>query len=153
MICEFVDNNMPPKSSSRSSASANQSHGKSDDGSAKDRYSFRLPFTNTANFISLKLDHTNFLLWKDQFESVLISVDQFEYVDGTIEEPPRYTIVDDVQAQNPAWLYWRKVDRFVSSCLKATFTQSVSDDVLGLSTAHEIWNFLKTSFTTQFFAH
>lgn len=42
------------------------------------------------------------------------------------------------------------MDRFVSSCLKATFTQSISGDVLGLITSHQIWDFLETTFTTQF---
>lgn len=55
--------------------------------SNQDRYNFKLPFTNITNFIFMKLDHSNYLLWKDQFESVLISVDLFEYIDGSIQEP------------------------------------------------------------------
>ncbi|XP_026440696.1 uncharacterized protein LOC113339675 [Papaver somniferum] len=38
------------------------------------------------------------------------------------------------------------------SCLKATFTPSVSGNVLGLSTAQQIWYFLEVSFKNQFMA-
>ncbi|XP_026384414.1 uncharacterized protein LOC113279998 [Papaver somniferum] len=51
-----------------------------------------------------------------------------------------------------AWVSWRKLDRFVSTCLKATFTEIISGDVLGLGTSKEIRDFLHTSFRTQYLA-
>ncbi|RZC62572.1 hypothetical protein C5167_024320 [Papaver somniferum] len=120
--------------------------------------SIRSPFTilftfhQYYKFCSAKLGPDNYFIWRDQFETILISVDLFGYVDGEIREPPREVIVDGSVVINPRWLYWRKVDRFVASCFKATFTDTISGDVLGLSSATEIWIYLETSFRNQFSA-
>ncbi|XP_026419387.1 uncharacterized protein LOC113315308 [Papaver somniferum] len=42
------------------------------------------------------------------------------------------------------------MDRFVVSCLKATFTSTISGDVLSLTTSREIWEFLESCFQTQY---
>ncbi|XP_026383551.1 uncharacterized protein LOC113279050 [Papaver somniferum] len=44
------------------------------------------------------------------------------------------------------------MDCFVTSCMKTTFTDSISGDVLGLVTAREIWSFLEVNFQSQFMA-
>ncbi|XP_026419753.1 uncharacterized protein LOC113315711 [Papaver somniferum] len=85
---------------------------------------FVFPFTNISNFVSTKLGPNNFLLWRDQMETILISTDLYGYVNGEIQEPAR----------------------------QATFTDSVSGDVLGLSSARQIWELLEINFRIQFMA-
>ncbi|XP_026459878.1 uncharacterized protein LOC113360598 [Papaver somniferum] len=98
----------------------------------------------------MKLDGSNYLLWRDQFERVLVSTDLYGYVNGEIMEPPRRIIVNGVEVDNANWVSWRRLDRFVSTFLKATFTSTVSGDILGLTTTKDIWDYLETSFRTQF---
>ncbi|KAF3784536.1 hypothetical protein EJ110_NYTH30005 [Nymphaea thermarum] len=45
-----------------------------------------------ASLVSVKLDRTNFLLWRSQIKAVMISQDLIKYVDGTCEAPARTTI-------------------------------------------------------------
>lgn len=111
---------------------------------------FTLPFTNISNFVSLKLDNTKFILWRDQFEYVLIPTDLYGHVHGEIQEPEEIIMNNGVLSLNLRWVYWRKMDRFVISFLKATFTSTISVDVLGLTTTREIWDFLESSFKTQY---
>ncbi|OVA07649.1 hypothetical protein BVC80_6731g1 [Macleaya cordata] len=85
-----------------------------------------LPITNITNFISIKLDGSNYLLWKDQFEDILITTDLIGYVEGKIKEPAKFVTIDGVESINPEYVSWRKFDRFVKSCLKATLTESVA---------------------------
>ncbi|XP_026379996.1 uncharacterized protein LOC113274813 isoform X1 [Papaver somniferum] len=113
---------------------------------------FTFPFTNISNFVSTKLGPNNFLLWRDQMESILVSTDLFGYVIGDVQEPVKQIEINGVLSLNPEWLCWRKIDCFVTSCMKATFTDSVSGDVLGLSTAQEIWAYLEISFKSRFMA-
>lgn len=70
----------------------------------------------------------------------------YGHVTGDDQKTVREIIVDGVNSINPQWVLWRKLDCFVVSCLNATFTPSVSGDVLGLTSAREIWVFLDTSF-------
>ncbi|XP_026420737.1 uncharacterized protein LOC113316800 isoform X2 [Papaver somniferum] len=113
---------------------------------------FTFPFTNISNFVSAKLGQNNFLLWRDQMESILVSTDLFGYVNGDIVEAIKNVEVDGVLTLNPQWVIWRKIDCFVTSCMKATFIYSVSGDVLGLSTAMEIWAYLEITFRSQLMA-
>ncbi|XP_026428256.1 uncharacterized protein LOC113324142 [Papaver somniferum] len=66
-----------------------------------------LPFTNITNFVSMKFDGSNYLLWRDQFEGVLISTDLFGYVNGELVEPPRNITVNGVETINQEWVSWR----------------------------------------------
>ncbi|XP_026432754.1 uncharacterized protein LOC113330109 [Papaver somniferum] len=111
---------------------------------------FTLPFTNISNFVSLKLDNTNFILWRDQFESILITTDLYGHVNGEIQKPGERVMINGVLSLNPRWVYSRKMDKFVVSCLKATFTSAISGDVLGLTTTREIWEYLQSCFKTQY---
>ncbi|GFZ17330.1 phosphate transporter 3;1 [Actinidia rufa] len=59
---------------------------------------------------------------------------------GTIKEPEKFITIDGDQRINPEYTSWRKIDRFVMSCLKATLTESIGSQVLGSSTSAEICN-------------
>lgn len=67
---------------------------------------FSLPFNNINNFVSQKLDSSNFLLWQDQIESIFISTDLIGYINGEIEEPVKEIIEKGTKIVNPKWLYW-----------------------------------------------
>lgn len=42
------------------------------------------PTTNITNFITIILDDKNYLIWKNQAESILLTCDLFGYMDETI---------------------------------------------------------------------
>jgi hypothetical protein len=44
--------------------------------------------TNLSNILTVKLDLNNYILWRYQITSILITYSMLEYVDGTFECPP-----------------------------------------------------------------
>uniref|UniRef100_A0A2N9FCJ3 GAG-pre-integrase domain-containing protein n=1 Tax=Fagus sylvatica TaxID=28930 RepID=A0A2N9FCJ3_FAGSY len=106
--------------------------------------------SNIINYVSIKLDETNYLLWRSQFVPILVANDLYGYVDGSITPPP--TIINSTEGKespNPDFLSWRKTDQFVLSCINATLTQSILAQVLGHSTAHQVWASLHLMFLEQ----
>ncbi|KAI3888569.1 hypothetical protein MKW92_024743 [Papaver armeniacum] len=113
-----------------------------------------LPFQNITNFVSVTLreDGSNYLIWKNQFESILITTDLFEMVDGSSVQPVKTIDLDGDILPNPLFIHWRKMNRFVMSCLNATLDETISRGIIGLSTARQIWVHLERLFTQQFSA-
>uniref|UniRef100_A0A2N9GB17 Reverse transcriptase Ty1/copia-type domain-containing protein n=1 Tax=Fagus sylvatica TaxID=28930 RepID=A0A2N9GB17_FAGSY len=77
------------------------------------------------NYISIKLDESNYLLWRSQFVPILVANDLYGYVDGSVT--PLQTTIKSTEGKvipNPNFLSWRKVDQFVLSCMNATLTQA-----------------------------
>ncbi|KAH7842372.1 hypothetical protein Vadar_004537 [Vaccinium darrowii] len=102
------------------------------------------------NSVSIRLDETNSLLWRSQFIPILIANDLYGYVDGSIS-PPLETIKSSEGKNIPIleFLTWRKTDQFVLSCINATLTQGLLVQVLGDSTAHQVWESLHSIFLEQ----
>jgi hypothetical protein len=105
---------------------------------------------NVANFVSLKLSSTNFLLWKTQMLNILESYDLQGFITGETKPPPQFVVVEKSGAQsnklNPNFIKWRKTDHLVKGWLTATLSEEVLGIVVGLDTAIEVWNALVHAF-------
>jgi hypothetical protein len=51
-----------------------------------------LLLSNMANLMSVKLDSTNFIVWKHQLSSILKAYSMIEFVDGTVQSPSRFLV-------------------------------------------------------------
>lgn len=102
------------------------------------------------NYVSIRLDETNYLLWRSQFVPILVANDLYGYVDGSILPPPKIKkSAEGKETSNPEFLSWRKTDQFVLSCINATLTQGILAQVLGDFTAYEVWQSLHSMFLEQ----
>lgn len=96
--------------------------------------------SNFHSLVNIKLDASNYLLWRVQIESVMEANGFYGYLDGSIEPPP--TQICDTQGDlvlNPAYSLWRLIDSQLKSCLTASLSQITLPYVLGLRSAHQIW--------------
>ena len=61
--------------------------------------------SNISNFVSVKLDHNNYLIWKFQITSILDAYSFMEYIDGSIASPPKF-LSDEIgfEVVNPDFL-------------------------------------------------
>ncbi|KAF7151725.1 hypothetical protein RHSIM_Rhsim02G0101900 [Rhododendron simsii] len=89
---------------------------------------------NVANFVSLRLTETNYLLWRTQILSLIESQDVLGFVDGGEPMLSRYLQNSSEKAEkenalNPDFQAWVKTDRLV----KAWITSTLSEEVLGLA--------------------
>lgn len=96
--------------------------------------------SNFHSLVNIKLDASNYLLWRVQIESVMEANGFYGYLDGSIEPPP--TQIRDSQGElvlNPAYSLWRLIDSQLKSCLTASLSQITLPYVLGLQSSHQIW--------------
>lgn len=103
------------------------------------------------NFISVKLeaDGSNYLIWRNQFESILITSDLYDYVDG---EPVQFINIDGEKGLNHEYYTSRKNNGFVMSYINATLSDRIFRSIVGCKSAREILLYLEKLILRQFFA-
>ncbi|CAH9125443.1 unnamed protein product [Cuscuta epithymum] len=104
--------------------------------------------TTISQIVTIKLKAVeDYLTWRTQFESFLVSQGLLGIVDGSIEVPPMYTIdFANRQVPNPDYYYWLRVDQTIRCWLFATLTRDVLVDVHDLKHFAAIWTRLQTRF-------
>ncbi|KAF3778514.1 hypothetical protein EJ110_NYTH43364 [Nymphaea thermarum] len=122
---------------------------------ASSSHSFYYPYhlnLNVANFVSLKLTHNNFLLWKTQILALIESQDMEGFLTGSIAAPPSH-IVDPADPQqlasNPKFESWRRSDRLIKRWITGTLSETVLGLVIGLNSSQEIWSTLIDAFVQE----
>lgn len=120
------------------------------------------PFPSKVHVLScvtLKLNDSNYLLWKTQFESLLSSQKFWGFVNGLVVTPPATRVVlrgtDNVEEANPQFEAWFCTDQLVRSWLFGTLSEEVQGSVHTLSTSREVWlsladNFNKSPVSREF---
>ena len=88
---------------------------------------------NVTHQLPVKLNSTNYLLWRAQLLPLLRSYDLASHIDGSTE-PPSLTI-DNEQA-NPAYLNWHCQDQLVLSWIVGSIFEVFIPQVVGAATAH-----------------
>lgn len=114
----------------------------------------KLLISNLASLITVKLDPSNYIVWKKQVQNILQATYLFGYLDGSIECPApiiKYATGKDIA--NSKFLKWKIIDSHHVSCLTATLTTPAFSLVLDLSTSREVWLALEKRFTTLLWSH
>lgn len=96
---------------------------------------------NFHHFLTIKLDRTNYLLWKSQFIPLLRGHDLLGYVDGSKACPAKSDL--------DAYSAWQKQDQLLLSWILTTLSESILVQVLGLATSNEVWTALKRQFSSH----
>ncbi|CAH9053256.1 unnamed protein product [Cuscuta epithymum] len=98
---------------------------------------------NVTNIVTTRLDKVeDYLPWRTQFESFLVSHGLLGIIDGSILAPPQ-TIFD---APNPEYHSWLKIDQTVRSWLFATLSRNILLEVHTLHFSTLTWEWLETRF-------
>ncbi|KAI3981691.1 hypothetical protein MKX01_020634 [Papaver californicum] len=108
-------------------------------------------FKNVTSLVSIKLDRSNYLLWKIQKLPLLYYQDLYQLVDPKFPIPS-VTLIDPTTNQpieNPLHNQCRKTDQLLFSWINATLTEPILSQVVGLNTAREVWDYLESSFASK----
>ena len=114
---------------------------------------------HVSSFVTLKLNNSNYLLWKTQFESLLSCQKLIGFVNGVVSPPPRTRseVSGDttVEVENPQYESWFCTDQLVRSWLFGTLSVEVLGYVHNLQTSRDVWislaeNFNKSSVVREF---
>jgi hypothetical protein len=104
-----------------------------------------------ANLMSIKLDSTNFIVWKHLLSSILRAYSMIEFVDGTIQSPSRFltnakgnltTIV------NLEFQLWNTRNQALLTLINLTLSPSILSMVVGQNSAQFVWKTLEHRFTS-----
>ncbi|MCH95629.1 retrovirus-related pol polyprotein from transposon TNT 1-94, partial [Trifolium medium] len=107
-------------------------------------------FKAFAQHITIKLDESNFLSWKQQVEGIIRTHKLHRHlVNPTI--PPRYLSVADNAAnrENPAYTEWEEKYSLLFTWLLTTLSDSVLPRVVRCVQAHEVWSAIDVFYRTQ----
>ncbi|CAA7049703.1 unnamed protein product [Microthlaspi erraticum] len=100
--------------------------------------------------VTIKLNDSNYLLWKTQFESLLRSQKLLGFVTGQTPPPPATVLItvnnEQVHQPNPVFEAWQCTDQLILSWLFGILTEEVLGYVHVLSTSHEVWMALADNF-------
>lgn len=116
--------------------------------------SLKLLISNLSSLITVKLDSTNYMIWKKQVQNILQATYLFGYLDGSTKCPS--PIIKDANGKDVAnveFMKWKVIDSHLLSCLTATLTTPVFSLVLDLSSSKEVWHALEKCFTTLSRSH
>ncbi|KAL4376814.1 hypothetical protein GQ457_02G042250 [Hibiscus cannabinus] len=105
------------------------------------------PFTNKS--ISIRLDETNYLLWRQQVLFTIESLDLSSHIEGTSVMPPQYVLVNGEKVPNPLFSSFKQQDSALCSRLLASISISILPSLVSCRTAFEIWEKIQQVFSVS----
>ncbi|KAL4296412.1 hypothetical protein GQ457_12G019670 [Hibiscus cannabinus] len=105
------------------------------------------PFTNKS--ISIRLDVTNYLLWRQQVLFAIESLALSSHIDGTISVHSQYTMVDGVKTVNAEFVVYKQQDSALYSWLLSSISTSILPSLVNCRTAFEIWEKIQKVFSVS----
>uniref|UniRef100_A0A5K0ZCD1 Uncharacterized protein n=1 Tax=Nymphaea colorata TaxID=210225 RepID=A0A5K0ZCD1_9MAGN len=128
-----------------------QSNSSSSIASAPSRYPY--PYNlNVANFVPIKLNQSNFLLWQTQMMALIESQDMTGFLDGEYQPPAKFLTTSDGSTAtelNPDYLAWWKSDQLLRGWITGTLAEEILGIIIGQQTAMEVWTTLTQHFANK----
>jgi transposase InsO family protein len=110
-----------------------------------------LILSNMSNLMSVKLDSSNFIVWKHQLSSILKAYSMIDFVDGTIPSPSRFLTDAEgnlTSAANPEFKIWNTRDQALLTLINSTLSTPVLSMVVGHNSAQAVGKTLEQRFTS-----
>nr|KAJ0201009.1 hypothetical protein LSAT_V11C600330570 [Lactuca sativa] len=106
---------------------------------------------NAASFVSIKLlSKTNYSLWQEQMMCLVESHDMLSFINGTLKNPKEHA-TSNKQCDNTMEAKcreWKRSDTLVKGWIFGSLSENVMHTVVGLYTANDVWEKLKTTYST-----
>ena len=91
----------------------------------------------------------DYLSWRIQFITFLVTQQLSGFFDGTIETPLTYILdVHCIQYPNPTYSVWLRLDPLIRSWLFATISHELFTDVHNVIHSKQIWDGVSQRFST-----
>uniref|UniRef100_A0A2N9HY44 CCHC-type domain-containing protein n=1 Tax=Fagus sylvatica TaxID=28930 RepID=A0A2N9HY44_FAGSY len=110
-----------------------------------------LILSNMSNLMSVKLDSSNFIVWKHQLSSILKAYSMIDFVDGTVPSPSQFLTDAEgnlTSAANPEFKIWNTRDQALLTLINSTLSTPVLSMVVGHNSAQAVWKTLEQRFTS-----
>ena len=105
-------------------------------------------FNTMIYMVTIKISFTNYLLWRNQLLHLLQCKNLLTHVDGSVVVPLITIASDSSSSQpNPKYVEWHLQDQRLISLIFSSLTEEAMAEVLGLTTARDVWLALENSFS------
>lgn len=105
--------------------------------------------SNFHSFVTIKLDATNYLLWR-----IMRANGFYEYLDGSIVCPPTHIQnTEGTLVPNSKFALWKLIDTQLLMCLTASLSPSTLPYILGLHHAWQVWISLSNRYNSLSKSH
>ena len=115
-----------------------------------------LLLSNMSNMMRVKLDNTNYIVWKHQISMVLETYSLYEFLEEPQLVPKKF--LKDLSGSytaivNPDFLIWKSKEKALLTFLSSTLSPSVLALTVGCATAIEVWKVLENRFSSVSRSH
>ena len=115
-----------------------------------------LLLSNMSNMMTVKLDNSNYIIWKHQISMVMETYSMIELLDETPFVPKKF--LKDLSGSvttvlNLDFLVWKSKEKALLTFINSTLTPSVLAITVGCSLALEVWKVLENRFSSFLRSH
>ena len=106
--------------------------------------------SNISNYVTVKLDHSNYLMWKFQITGVLDAYSLFDHLEDRTPCPYKF-LLDQTRVEtqvNPLYSQWKARDKALFSLISSTLSPSIISLVMGQTSASRIWKIIVNNYTS-----
>jgi len=96
--------------------------------------------------LPVKLDRTNYILWKSQIDNIVFANGFEDFIDGTSVCPEKELSAGVI---NPTFIAWRRQDRTILSWIYSSLTPAIMAQIIGHTTSQSAWNALEKTFSSS----
>uniref|UniRef100_A0A2N9GUP3 Uncharacterized protein n=1 Tax=Fagus sylvatica TaxID=28930 RepID=A0A2N9GUP3_FAGSY len=107
--------------------------------------------SNISNYVTIKLDHSNYLMWKFQITGILDAYSLLDHLEDPTPCPSQFLFSHsetETQEVNPLYTQWRARDKALFSLISSTLSPSAISLVIGQTSASGIWKILVNRYTS-----
>ena len=104
--------------------------------------------------LSIKLNHSNYPVWKAQALPYFRGQGVFWYLDGSISTPPKeISFTDAITGDttiipNPEYEHWIRQDSMILATINTSLTEEVLSQVMTYTTSKDVWFALHQNFSS-----
>uniref|UniRef100_A0A2N9I718 Integrase catalytic domain-containing protein n=1 Tax=Fagus sylvatica TaxID=28930 RepID=A0A2N9I718_FAGSY len=101
---------------------------------------------NVAAQAPLKLNSTNYLSWKLQFQTLFIGYDLLGYIDGSKPCPPATLTQDNTTRPNPDYILWIRQDQLILNAVIGSISPTIIPFIAQATTSRQAWTILANTY-------
>ena len=109
------------------------------------------PLLLLSNMMTVKLDNSNYIIWKHQISMVMETYSMIDLLDETSLVPEKFLKDHSgtvTTVLNPDFLVWKSKGKALLTFINSTLTPSVLAITVGCSSALEVWKVLENRFSS-----
>ena len=100
----------------------------------------------------LKLNSSNYLSWKLQFQTLFVGYDLHGYIDGTKPCPSEHLTTSNsnitTEQLNPAYITWIRQDQLILNAIIGSITPTIIPFIARAKSSREAWSILAATYAT-----